>query len=391
MSKSSLLAVALTATLLAPAAYAQKSGGGVLHRAAVPPHYLLQPGDQLEIQVDSLPEAEKIYQVRADGSINHPVAGEIMVAGKPLKQVADVVKQRLTYCLRKPSFRIGIYSVAEIDVSAIGEVKNQGKYHVNAGASVLDLLALAGGPTIHADLQTVTLMRGEEALPLNLIASNRKELSKIKLVNGDMLNIEAGKRISVLGEVREPGTYSVSVKSLDPIEDALKMAGGTKETAALNRVLLGRASERKPWIVDLNKRDEQSHVVIPETAKEVADGDTVTVQPTRCAVLGGVDKQGQVILTGNETLFDIVSAAGASHGRLDEVCVIRAAEVDAGSDKREVYNLQEAFTDHKSIPKVAIYDGDVVFVPPQDQSGGIMNSLSPMMNIVWMARSLFAF
>lgn len=359
--------------------------GDDMRRASVPPNYLLQPGDKLEIQIDSLAETEKIYQIRADGSINHPVAGEIKAAGKPLKEVEKVLRTRLEYCLKKPSFRLGIFSVAEIEASVLGEVKSQGKFRVNAGASVLDLLALAGGPSNKADLETVVLVRDDKEIPLNIAPGNTKELSKMKLVNGDMLMLSAGKRISVTGEVREPGTFAVSFKSKDPVEDALKAAGGTKETAALNRVVLTRPSMRKPVFIDLNVRDENNHVKLP---MQLEDGDIIGVQPCRCVVIGGVDKQGQVILTGNETLFDIVSSSGTTRGKLSEVVVIRAADVESGTDKRETYNLEEAFTDAKAIPKVSIYDGDVVYVPPKEEAGvGAMG----LMNLLFMARSFFAF
>ena len=385
--KRQLSALTLLASLLTPlAAQADKAD---FHRASVPPNYLLQPGDQLEIQIDSLPETEKIYQVRADGSINHPVAGEIMASGKSLKQVADIVKTRLAFSLKKPSFRMGIYSVAEIEASTVGEVKTQGKFNIHAGGSLLELLALSGGPTVKADTETAVVIRDGKEIPVSLSPGTTKELSKFKLVNGDTLMVNPGKRVSVTGEVREPGVFAVSYKSEDPIEDALRSAGGTKETAALNHVVLSRPSERKPFIIDINQRDEKGHIKLPT---DIRDGDIITVQPNRCVVVGAVDKQGPVVLSGNETLFDIVSASGTSRGRLDEVCVIRAADVEAGSDKRETYNLEEAFNDHKAIPKVSIYDGDVVFVPAADpNTGGIWNAAGPLMNMVWMARSMFAF
>lgn len=355
-----------------------------LRRASVPPNYLLQPGDKLEVQIDSLAETEKIFQIRADGSINHPVAGEIKASGKSLKEVEKVLRTRLEYCLKKPSFRIGIYSVAEIEASVMGEVKTQGKFHVNAGASVLDLLALAGGVTPKADLETAMLVRNEREIPISLAAGTTKELSKVKLENGDYLVVNPGKRVSVTGEVREPGSYAVSYKANDPVEDVLKSAGGTKETAALNRVLLTRPTMRKPVTIDLNIR-EGGHVKLP---MELEDGDIISVPPCRCVVIGGVDKQGQVVLTGNETLFDIVSASGTTKGKLNEVVVIRAADVEAGNDKRETYNLEEAFTEAKSIPKVPIYDGDVVFVPPVDPNSGM--GVQNLFSLVWMARSLFS-
>ena len=49
-----------------------------------------------------------------------------------------------------------------------------------------------------------------------------------------------------------PGTYAVSTKSLSPVEDALRQAGGLNETAALSRLLLVRPTLRKPILFDFN-------------------------------------------------------------------------------------------------------------------------------------------
>jgi len=369
---------------MAPPVWAKPEEG--FRRISVPPNYLLKPGDQLEIVVDSLPEAEKIYQIRSDGIIQHAVAGEIKVAGKNLFDVEKVLKQRFSFSLKRPVFKLGIYSVAEMEISAVGELNHQGKFLLSAGSSMLDLLAQCGGLTEKADVSDCLIIRGDQKIPVNM--KDRTQLGVFKLDNNDVFVVSPGKRVTVNGEVRQPGQFTVSFKSPTPIDDALILAGGANEKAALQRVLIVRPTLRTPIVVDLNDRQPDGNLKHPV---EVQDGDTVSVQPMRCAVLGGVDKTGQVILTGNETLFDIVSAAGTSKGRLDEVVVIRSADVAAGTEKRETYNLEEAFTDLKSIPKVQIYDGDVVFVPPVDNSGGIMGSAGPLMNIIWMARSLFAF
>lgn len=384
MFRRDLCTLTLGLTLFFVAQAKPEEGG--FRRISVPPNYLLKPGDQLEIVVEALPETDKVYQIRSDGNIQHPVAGEVKAAGKRLDEVQKVLLQRFTFSLKKPVFKLGIYSVAEIEASVVGEANRQGVFLLHTGSSVLDLLAQCGGLTNKADTTDCVLVRGDQKLLVNL--KDRTELGKFKLANGDVLMVNPGKRISVTGEVREPGQFTVSFKSVNPIDDALVLAGGTKETAALQRVLLIRPTLRKPIEINLNERDDKGNL---KNTVEVLDGDTVSVLPLRCAVLGGVDKPGQVILTGNESLFDIVSACGSSRGKLDQVVVIRSADVIAGSEKREVYNLEEAFTELKSIPRVPIYDGDVVFVPPMDQPSGLWGSAWNMMSVLMMARSLFAF
>lgn len=386
MTPNRCLSAALIGLCLFTSVAQAKPEETYFRRISVPANYLLKPGDQLEIIVESLPEAQSIYQIRSDGNIQHPVAGEVKAAGKNLLDVEKVLKQRFSFSLKKPVFKLGIYSVAEIETSVVGEASRQGKFLLNAGSSMLDLLAQCGGLTEKADVSDCYILRGDEKLAVNM--SDRTTLGKMKLMDNDVFMVNPGKRVTVNGEVRAPGQFTVSFKSPTPIDDALVLAGGAKETAALQRVMLVRATLKQPILINLNERDEKGQLLKPV---DVLDGDTISIQPLRCAVLGGVDKPGPVALTGNETLFDIVSAAGSSRGRLDEVVVIRSADVQAGTEKRETYNLEEAFTDLKSIPKVPVNDGDVVFVPPLDQSGGLWNAAQPMMSLIWMARSLFAF
>lgn len=373
------------ATFLISSGLALAAPPGDGKRTAVAPDYRLHPGDTLEIDVDSLPEMEKLYQIRSDGNINHPVAGDVSAAGKTVYEVRSILKNRFSQSLKKPGFRVGIYTTAQIEASAMGEVKSQGKFSFHSGSSMLDLLAQSGGASPKGDVAMAKLIRDEKQIEVDL--SDTEAMNRFLLQDGDILIVPAGLRVSVTGEVREPGTFSVSKKSATPVDDVLKAAGGTKETAALNRVLLVRPELKKPIVVDCNIRDEMGLI---KQKVEVRDGDIISVQPCRCVVVGGVDKQGQVVLSGNETLFDIVSAVGTSRGSLDQVVVIRAEDVEAGNDKRETYNLEESFQEGKSIPKVPIYDGDVVFVTPKGPEGGLWQSLGSFTSIIWMARGLFA-
>ena len=342
----------------------------------------LQAGDRLEIHILTLPELEKTYLVRADGTFYHPFAGEVTAAGKTLPQLEVLLKQRFGKQLRSPAFRVGLTSTAEAEASVLGEVHAQGKFKFSEGATVMDLLAQAGGLSEKADRDSAILVRSNKQIPISLTPTVEDGVTTLKVRNGDILYVNRGKRVGVSGEVQIKGVYAIGSKSKNSIEEAVKSAGGANETAALNRVQLIRPSLAQPIVVNLLDPSQSSKVVLE-------DGDTVLVPPRRVVLLGAVTKPGPLVLTGKENLVDVVAAGGTDRGRLDSVVLVRSADVMSGTDKKEIYNLQESFSEGKQVVNVPIYDGDVVFIPAKEEGGGFLQNAA-MVNLLLMARSFFS-
>ena len=76
--------------------------------------------------------------------------------------------------------------------------------------------------------------------------------------------------------------------------------------------------------------------------------------------------------------------------QLDAVVVVRAKDVAAGTDKKEIYDLQSSFSEGTTIVSVPVFDGDVVYVPTQEEGQGMLSNASGLMSILFMARSIFA-
>ncbi|MBS2034825.1 SLBB domain-containing protein [bacterium] len=352
-------------------------------------HHILQPGDQVEVHVFSMPELEKVYQIRADGSFFHPLVGEVQARGMTLSQLEAAMKPRIDKELKRSKFRLGLHSLAEAEASVMGEVHSQGMFKFVPGSSALDLIAHAGGLTNKADLEGAVVLREGKRIELNLTKENQTTLSNFLIQSGDVIYIHPGKRVGVSGEVHEKGLYAVSFRN-GTIEDAIKAAGGASGAAALNRVLINRPSLAKPLEVNLLSKDATDPALLK-------DGDTVVVPARRVVVLGAVDKPGAVNLTGQEKLYDIISAVGTSRGRLDQIVVVRSADLagvdptlQAAPPKKEEYNLEKFFADGGGGPDVALNDGDLVFVPTKEQGQDFLNS-NGFMNLIFMARSFLSF
>ncbi len=349
--------------------------------------HILQPGDKLTINIPALPDIPKEYEIRIDGSFYHPVVGEIKAQGKTVAQLTREFKRLLARELKHPTFKLGLSGLADTEVAVLGEVKSQGKYKVAPGATVLDVVAKAGGLSPTADPRAAVLIRGGKRLAVSLMPpADGTNDSLVRVRPGDILYVYPGVRVSVNGEVFNPGVFAVSRDDPTP-EEAVYRAGGGKPTAALNRVQLIRPTLAKPIILDLTPGKPHN---LPEPARRLRDGDVLMIPPRQAVVLGGVSKPGPFRLTGGETLIDIVNTlGGANKGNLDDVKVIRYEDIKAGRAKVEKYDLTKFYEEGVAV-NVPIHDGDLIFIPPKERGYDLFGNMN-ILGLIGIARTIFRF
>jgi len=114
------------------------------------------------------------FSVDKNGQVQLPTVGRIKVQGLTMGEAQDLVQRKIneyftsaTVILKMVSFR----------VSVLGDVSRPGAYLIyNNQVTVLEALAMAGGPNEYADKSHVTLMRqsdrGVQALYIDLSGTN---------------------------------------------------------------------------------------------------------------------------------------------------------------------------------------------------------------------------
>lgn len=347
-------------------------------------NYRIRPGDELELSIFSLPQPiEQKYTVRADGAFYHPLLGAVPAAGRTVDDVRADVARILKKRLRNPRFELGILSYAKSEIAVLGEVKNQGRYSIAPGATVLDVLAMAGGLTDKADPQGALIQRKNTNIEVDL-SPPEGQGAPLALAGGDILYVYAGNRISIAGEVQKPGIYAVSRRSSNPLADAMKACGGPKSTAAVNRAQLHRPSLGQPLTISVVP-DASGN--FSEDARHLQDGDAIVIPERQAMVLGNITKQGPIPLHGGETLLDVLTSGGVNpDSELSHVVVLRAEGIKSGQPKQEEYDVAQAFSPDKaaSIASVAIHDGDVVFVPQKGK--GLLDNFG-LLNLLFLVGS----
>jgi polysaccharide export outer membrane protein len=174
--------------LAAPAALAQSAS------------YRIQPGDQLQITVLEDETLNRQLLVTPDGRISVPLAGTVRVSGQTVDAVEKTIADRLAsnFAVR-PNVFVALSSVDPAaglyTVYVLGQVNNPGPIQVEAGTTLLQALALAGGPARFAANKRIQLRRtdpgtGQEKLYLfNYKAVERGAAiqSMIALREGDVI------------------------------------------------------------------------------------------------------------------------------------------------------------------------------------------------------------
>ena len=121
--------------------------------------YLLGVGDVLRISVWGHAELTTEVAVRPDGYLTFPLVGDHMAVGKSARQLSQELEAILADYVVNPRVTVIVSQFRSLQVQVLGEVKSSGYYQLRAGARLMDILALAGGPTQAADLQQISITR----------------------------------------------------------------------------------------------------------------------------------------------------------------------------------------------------------------------------------------
>ena len=122
--------------------------------------YLLAPGDALEITVWKEEGLQKEqFLIGPDGNIVFPLVGTITATGKTLSQLKDKLANRLADFIADPSVSIKLLNNQGGVVFVIGKVNKPGPVVSGRRMDVLQALSLAGGLTVFADDDDISVQR----------------------------------------------------------------------------------------------------------------------------------------------------------------------------------------------------------------------------------------
>jgi len=127
--------------------------------------YVLQDGDEIDIQVYREPDLSGAFRLKPSGKIRHPLVGSVGLGGKTVKEAEVYFTKRLAKdYLVNPRVIIKILSTKSSQIILMGEVENPGVYPLpfDGGMTFLQAIAGAGGFTDLASPDRVCIVRQTE-------------------------------------------------------------------------------------------------------------------------------------------------------------------------------------------------------------------------------------
>src|SRR6266581_2829079 len=277
-------------------------------------------------------------------------------------------------------------------VTIVGRVNKPGAYPWREGMTLRDLVLLARGPMVGADLQEAEVAR----LPADrtggqLAATERVPLDSTYLFERDSLGRYVGppgvpfpakgapevplkpydnvlilrqpefdlqRTVIVVGQVRFPGTYSLRTKT-DRLADVIARSGGLTRQAYAEGIRFMRAVDNVGRINvnlagALRDTTSSSNIILQP-------GDSIEVPEYQPAVkvAGAVNSPGSVLWKKGENLEYYLEGAGGFSYRAEESTVIaRYANGEVRTRRRSIFGA----SDPKPGP------GSEVFVPARDST-----------------------
>jgi polysaccharide export outer membrane protein len=121
--------------------------------------YVIGVGDGLSIKVYEQENLATAGKVRTDGRMALTLIGEIVAAGKTPSHLAREIEGRLKEFIVSPRVTVNVESSQPIAVSMVGEIGHSGALTLESPASLLQAVALAGGPNEFADRSRIFVIR----------------------------------------------------------------------------------------------------------------------------------------------------------------------------------------------------------------------------------------
>jgi polysaccharide export outer membrane protein len=270
------------------------SANGAFAEIAGIPEYRIGIHDVLDISSFN-GDKVKITTVSVDGRgrISYSFIDNLQVNGFTPSQVEQLLIAKLSGYVRNPRINVLVKEFNSKSAMVIGEFSSlraatygakaaSGRINLKGKTSLTDLIALAGGYTVDADIRRIQLMRKGKSYVINLydILEKGDESQNVVVDNDDVVNIpelpQYGERVYVLGEVASQGIYPL--KQAQDLLAALSLAGNFTRLAKEENTLIVRGYEPgKPPIVMMADVDALLRKADLSQNVRLRDGDLVYV------------------------------------------------------------------------------------------------------------------
>lgn len=270
--------------------------------------YILDYGDELEIQLIGQKSFIEKIVIKRDGSISIEDIGKIFVGGQSLADAVKMIKDKVNQLFIGSEAYVSLTNVRDIQVIVAGNVYSPGSYTINGNSNIFHALNVAGGPSEAGSYRSINLLRNSEIienLDLYDIFIHGKSTFKTRLRSGDVVFVNPIENIvSVTGAVKRPGIYEL--KKEENLSEVLFFGNGLTGFADKSNIILNRVLDGRIRRIPIGNISQFSDI-------ESKDGDSVFVRryPFRSVEIeGAVLNPGVYLMNAGDTVMDVIDKAG---------------------------------------------------------------------------------
>lgn len=212
----------------------------------------IKTGSVLDIQVQSHPEFSGRFTVSTKGTIEYPLLADEIITDISTAELMNELTFKLAKHIENPLVLISLVEKPNIIITVLGQVKEPGPVETYLGATLQEVIKLAGGPSEHADIEGVKIIHKDgsdktaEFFDLKSFMKNGKYDDMPKLQAEDvviLLSQTRTNKVKVIGAVNKPGFFDLEEKV--NVFELIYLAGGPAEKADFSRVRRFFKSEEK--------------------------------------------------------------------------------------------------------------------------------------------------
>ena len=216
------------------------------------------PGDWLDVSESHDLQFHSQDRVSPEGSVSLPLIGEIRLAGLDEQSAAKAIEAALVAkgMLLHPLVTVHVTAFAAQDISILGEVTHPGIYPYTFHHRLLDLVAAASGFTPTAG-QVVNVfhrddLKAADPVILDPAGDDPAGDHNPELSPGDTVQVSRAGLVYVVGDFVRPGGFTIDPAQQITVVQAVSMAWGPSQNAALTKAVLIREQKGGRTITTLN-------------------------------------------------------------------------------------------------------------------------------------------
>jgi polysaccharide export outer membrane protein len=227
-------------------------------QSATPMPAPIAPGDFLDVSEVHTPEFHSVVRVSSLGTVTLPMVHEVQIGGMDEQGAAHAIEAALTTqgFLLHPLVSVLVTSYAGQDVSVLGEVVHPGVYPYTLHHRLLDLISAASGLAPNAGRLVNVFHRDDAKTPHPMVldpsGTDTETDHNPELAPGDTVQVSRAGLVYVVGDVQRPGGFPVDPAQGLTVVQALSLAWGPTQNAAMGRAILIREQKGGRTLTSLN-------------------------------------------------------------------------------------------------------------------------------------------